>query len=44
MSWNGMDVLDNYLNENNMASIDWNAINADAEGRKKNADQYLNML
>lgn len=25
MSWKGMDQLDNYLNENNMASIDWNA-------------------
>ena len=39
MSWNGMDALDNYLNENNMASIDWNALNADAEGRKKNAQE-----
>ena len=37
MSWKGMDELDNYLDENNMASIDWNALNADAEGRKKNA-------
>ena len=39
MSWKGMDQLDNYLNENNMASIDWNALNADAEGRKKNAQE-----
>lgn len=37
MSWKGMDQLDNYLNENNMASIDWNALNADAEGKKKDA-------
>ena len=37
MSWKGLDELDTYLNENNMASIDWNALNADAEGRKKNA-------
>ena len=39
MSWKGMDELDNYLDENNMASIDWNALNADAEGRKKNAQE-----
>ena len=39
MSWKEMDKLDNYLNENNMASIDWNALNADAEGRKKNAQE-----
>ncbi|MCR8744868.1 polysaccharide deacetylase family protein [Romboutsia lituseburensis] len=39
MSWKGMDTLDAYLNENNMASIDWNALNADAEGRKKNASE-----
>ena len=39
MSWRGMDALDSYLEENNMASIDWNALNKDAEGRKKNADQ-----
>ena len=37
MSWKGMDSLDTYLDENNMASIDWNALNADAEGRKKDA-------
>jgi peptidoglycan/xylan/chitin deacetylase (PgdA/CDA1 family) len=37
MSWKGMDALDTYLDENNMASIDWNALNADAEGRKKDA-------
>ena len=37
MSWKGMDELDTYLNENNLASIDWNALNKDAEGRKKDA-------
>ena len=37
MSWKGMEPLDSYLNENNMASIDWNALNADAEGKKKDA-------
>lgn len=39
MSWKGMDQLDAYLDENNMASIDWNALNADAEGKKKNAQE-----
>ncbi|MGL5329894.1 MAG: polysaccharide deacetylase family protein [Peptostreptococcaceae bacterium] len=39
MSWRGMDELDTYLTENNMASIDWNALNKDAEGRKKNAKE-----
>lgn len=37
MSWKGMEALDSYLKENNMASIDWNALNADAEGKKKDA-------
>jgi len=41
MSWNGMDVLDTHLNENNMVYIDWNALNADAQGKKKNADQLF---
>lgn len=41
MSWKGMDVLDAYLDENNMASIDWNALNADAEGKKKDAQGLL---
>lgn len=42
MSWNGMESLDSYLEENNMASIDWNALNADAQGRKKNAQELTN--
>lgn len=41
MSWKGMDALDRYLVENNMASIDWNALNKDAEGRNKNAEQLV---
>ncbi|MGL6106754.1 polysaccharide deacetylase family protein [Romboutsia sp.] len=41
MSWKGMDALENYLDENNMASIDWNALNADAQGRKKVASQLV---
>lgn len=34
MSWNGMNELDAELKEKNMASIDWNALNKDAEGKK----------
>ena len=41
MSWKEMDKLDNYLNENNMASIDLNALNADAQGKKKNANDLV---
>ena len=41
MSWKGMDALDSYLDENKMASIDWNALNKDAEGPRKNADQLV---
>lgn len=41
MSWKGMEELDTYLDENNMASIDWNALNADAEGKKKNAAELV---
>ena len=42
MSWKGMDELDKYLDENNMISIDWNALNADAEGKKKNSQELYN--
>lgn len=41
MSWKNMEPLDNYLSENNMASIDWNALNEDAQGRKKSADELI---
>lgn len=41
MSWKGMDQLDDYLKENNMASIDWSALSGDAEGSKKDASQLL---
>ena len=41
MSWKNMHPLDGYLEENNMVSIDWNALNADAEGKKKNAAELL---
>ena len=39
MSWKNMDELDKYLEKNNIASIYWNALNADAEGPMKNAKQ-----
>ena len=41
MSWKGMDQLDTYLKENNMVSIDWNALSGDAEGKKKNASELF---
>lgn len=41
MSWKGMDKLDEYLEENNMVSIDWNALNGDAEGKRKNASELF---
>ncbi len=41
MSWKGMEPLDEYLKENNMASIDWNALNADAQGKKKSASELV---
>lgn len=39
MSWKGMEPLDEYLKENNMISIDWTSLNADAEGKRKNAQE-----
>nr|WP_122640049.1 polysaccharide deacetylase family protein [Romboutsia sp. 1001713B170207_170306_H8] len=41
MSWKDMDKLDEYLDKNNMAEIDWNALNADSEGKKKNAQELV---
>ena len=38
-SWKGMEPLDEYLSENNMVSIDWTSLNADAEGKRKNAKE-----
>ncbi|RDY26209.1 polysaccharide deacetylase [Romboutsia weinsteinii] len=39
MSWKGMEALDTHLAETNKVSIDWNALNADAEGKKKSAQE-----
>ena len=41
-SWKGMEPLDEYLDENKMISIDWTSLNADAEGKKKNANELAN--
>lgn len=41
MSWNNMEKLDEYLDENNMVEIDWNALNSDAEGKKKNSQELV---
>lgn len=43
ISWQKTEPLNNYLIKNNMASIDWNALNSDAEGPKKNADQLYEL-
>ena len=42
MSWKGMNKLDEYLKEKDMVSIDWNALNGDAEGKRKNAEELKN--
>lgn len=39
MSWKNMQPLNDYLKDKGMSSIDWNALNADAEGKKKNAQE-----
>ena len=41
-SWKGMEPLDEYLDEDKMISIDWTSLNADAEGKKKNAKELAN--
>lgn len=39
MSWRGMDTLKDYSIANNIVPIDWNALNKDAEGKKKSPEQ-----
>lgn len=38
MSWKGMDELQKHLDETGIASVDWNALNGDAVGKGKTAD------
>ncbi len=44
MSWRNMEPLKEYLKANNMASIDWNALTGDAEGKRKNAQELLEYM
>lgn len=39
ISWKKTDPLSQHFIKNGMASIDWNALNGDAEGKKKNPDE-----
>lgn len=42
ISWKETTPLSDYLVKNNMSSIDWNSLNGDAEGKKKNAEELYN--
>ena len=39
MSWKEMAPLKDYASSNGIGVIDWNALNKDAEGKRKNADE-----
>lgn len=41
MSWKGMDTLKEHALQEGIGIIDWNALNKDAEGKKKNADELF---
>lgn len=43
-SWNGKKAFKNKLNELGIVSIDWNALNGDAEGKNKNPQELLAYL
>lgn len=40
-SWKGRDVAKETLKNKNLQYVDWNALNGDAEGKPKNADELL---
>ncbi|MEG0857335.1 MAG: polysaccharide deacetylase family protein [Terrisporobacter sp.] len=40
-SWKNMKPLQTYLDKEKMANIDWNALNKDAEGNRKNSQQLV---
>ncbi|EDS76660.1 xylanase/chitin deacetylase, NodB family [Clostridium botulinum C str. Eklund] len=42
-TWKGMKPLGEYLNKNNMVSVDWNALSKDAEGKVKNAEELAKL-
>lgn len=39
MSWKNTDELKQYAKDNKIGIIDWNALNKDAEGKKKNSEE-----
>ena len=41
MSWKGMETLKQHAVKEGIGVIDWNALNKDAEGKKKNADELF---
>lgn len=41
-SWNQMDGLMNYLNANNMATVDWTSLTGDAEGKNRSVSELIN--
>lgn len=43
-SWNGREPFKKKMIELNISNIDWNALNGDAEGKKKNAPELVNFL
>ena len=42
-SWDGREPMRDKMIEYGYCNIDWNALNGDAEGKKKNADQLFNV-
>ncbi|WWU66151.1 polysaccharide deacetylase family protein [Clostridium baratii] len=43
-SWNGRQPLKNKMVELGLENIDWDALNGDAEGKKKNSQELFNFL
>lgn len=43
-SWNNREPLKNKMLELGLENIDWNALNGDAEGKKKNSQELFNFL
>ena len=40
-SWEGRTAMKEALEQNQYYNVDWNALNKDAEGTKKNAEQLV---
>lgn len=43
-TWNGKESFKNKIDELGIRNIDWNALNGDAEGRKKNSKELVSYL